>query len=65
MMIFFYVFKNIITNKDNIFFKLFYALLSPYNKNVKISKYVSEVYIYHLRRYMINLRFIFYELLRA
>jgi hypothetical protein len=31
----FYVIKHIIANKDNIFFKLFYALFSPYNKKVK------------------------------
>jgi hypothetical protein len=71
MLIFSYVIKHNITNNNEILHKLFYALFAPYNKKVKIyisesvSLFISEFYIYHLRRYMINLRFIFYESLQA
>jgi hypothetical protein len=39
-------------------YKLFYTWFSLYNKNVNISISVSKFYIYHFRRYMINLMFI-------
>ena len=43
---------------------LMHYLLST-TKKVKISEFISEVYINHWRKYMINLRFIFYESLQA
>jgi hypothetical protein len=46
--------------------KLFYILFAPNNKQgEKIFVSVSKFYIYHLRRYMINLRFTFYEHLQV
>jgi hypothetical protein len=69
MLIFSYVIKHVITNKNKIFHKLFYVLFAPYNKKYKKIWIhiciVSKFYICHLRRYMINLRFTFYELLQA
>jgi hypothetical protein len=66
----FYVIKHIVTNKNKILHKLLYALFAPYNKNgEQISKSVcksaSKLYIYYLRRYMINLRFTINEYLQA
>jgi hypothetical protein len=52
MLIFFYVIKHIITDKNKILYKLFYVLFAPHNrKGEKISEFVSEFYIFHLRRY--------------
>jgi hypothetical protein len=56
MLIFSYVIKHIIINKNKFLHKL-YTLFAPYNKKgEKVSVSVSELYIYHLRRYVINLR---------
>ena len=70
MVIISYIIKHIITNKNKILHKLFYALFAPYNKK-KWKKYRicfrihTEFYIYHLRKYRMNLRFTFYESLQA
>jgi hypothetical protein len=65
MLIFSYVIKHITINKNSFLHKSFYAF-TPYNKKgKKLSESVSEFYIYHLRRYMINLKFTFYESLQA
>jgi hypothetical protein len=67
-MIFSYVIKHVITNKNKVLHKLCYALFAPYNKNWKITEFVYESipnYIYYLRKYRINLRFIFYEFLQT
>jgi hypothetical protein len=44
-------------------YQAYYLLLTTKNMKmfVSISEYVSNFYIYHIRIYMINLRFIFYE----
>jgi hypothetical protein len=65
-----YAIKNIFTNKNKRLYKLFYALFAPYNEKgekifVFISDFVSEFYIYHLIRDIINLSLIFYESLQA
>jgi hypothetical protein len=65
-----YVMKHIIINKNKIIYKLFYTLFALYNKkrwkNICIHiRFVSEIYIYYLRRYMIDLRFTFHESLQV
>jgi hypothetical protein len=40
MLIFSYVIKHIITNKNNFLYKLFYVLFAPYNKKMK--KYLNS-----------------------
>jgi hypothetical protein len=67
MMIFSYVIRHIVRNRNKILHKLFYALFSPFNKNVKISESisVSKFYIYNFRRYTIKLRLNFYEILQG
>jgi hypothetical protein len=51
MLIFSYVIKHIIINKNKILHKLFYALFAPTTRKVKISKSVpesvSEFYVYN------------------
>jgi hypothetical protein len=42
MLIFSYVTKHIMTNKNKILHNLFYALCAPYNKKVKIAEFVFE-----------------------
>jgi hypothetical protein len=54
MQIFSYVTKHIITNKN--LYNLFYALCIQIH---------TKFYIYHLRKYMINMRFTFYGSLQA
>jgi hypothetical protein len=54
LLIFSYVIKHIITEKNKVLHKLFYSLFAPYNRKVKI--FVSEFNIYYLRRYIINLK---------
>jgi hypothetical protein len=62
ILIFSCVIKNIIINKNKILHKSFNILFALYNKKgEKVYVSVSEFYIYHLKTYMINLRFIFYE----
>jgi hypothetical protein len=61
------IFSNVI--KHTIVY-IFYTLFSQYNKkgekiSMSVSISVSKFYIYHLRRYMINLRFSFYESLQS
>jgi hypothetical protein len=60
---------HIIINKNKILYKLFHTLFTPYNKKGKKIciriRFVSEIYIYYLRRYMIDLRFTFHESLQA
>ena len=52
MLIFSYVIKHIIINKNKF---LHYTLFAPYNKKgEKVSVSVFKLYIYHLRRYMIK-----------
>jgi hypothetical protein len=64
--IFFSCYQAHYTNKNKILHKLFYILFAPNNKQgEKIFVSVSKFYIYHLRRYMINLRFTFYEHLQV
>jgi hypothetical protein len=70
MVILCYVLKHIITNENKILHKLFYVLFALYNKkslnNYRICFRIRiEFYIYHLRKYMINLRINFYESLQA
>jgi hypothetical protein len=70
MLLFSYVIKHISTNMNKILHKLFYMLFGPYNtnswKNYRICFWIhTEVYIYYLRKYRMNLRFIFYESLQA
>jgi hypothetical protein len=66
---FYYVIKHIIRNKNKILHKLFYALFALYNKKVKHYRICfrihTEFYIYHLRKYRMNLWFTFYEYLKA
>jgi hypothetical protein len=67
---FFYVIKHISTNTNKILHKLFYVLFAFYNtkswKNYWIYFWIhTEVYIYYLKKYMMNLRFTFYESLEA
>jgi hypothetical protein len=70
MLIFFYVIKHISINMNKILHKMFYVLFGSYNtnswKNYRICFRIhTEVYIYYLRKYRMNLRFIFYESLQA
>jgi hypothetical protein len=70
VLIFYYAIKNIITNKNKMLYKLFYALFTPCNEKgekifVFVSNFVSEFYIYHLRNDMINLSCTFYDSLQA
>jgi hypothetical protein len=70
MLIFSYVIKRISTNMNKILHKLFYVLFASYNtkrwKNYRICFRIhTEVYIYYLRKYKMNLRFNFYESLQA
>ena len=70
MVIISYIIKHIITNKNKILHKLFYALFAPYNKKSEKKYRIcfrihTEFYIYHLRKYRMNLRFTFYESLQA
>jgi hypothetical protein len=70
MLIFSYVIKHISTHMNKILHKLFYVLFAPYNtkrwKNYRIYFRIhTEVYIYYLRKYRMNLRFTFYESLQA
>jgi hypothetical protein len=64
MLIFSYVINNIIVNKNKIWHNC-YTLFGLYNKKVKSIhiQIVSEFYIYHLKTYIIDLRFTFYETL--
>jgi hypothetical protein len=68
MLYFSYVIKHIIINKDT-FLHIFYIICFLQQrrwKNICIHiRIVSKIYIYHLRRYMINLRLTFYEPLQA
>lgn len=66
-MIFSYVIRHIVRNRNKILHKLFYSLFSPFNKNVKISESISisKFYIYNFRRYTIKLRLNFYEILQG
>jgi hypothetical protein len=66
MLIVSYVVTDININKDTILHKFFYELFAPYNKKVKKNlcisiRIASDFYIYHLGKYIINLRFIFNE----
>jgi hypothetical protein len=67
MVILSYVIKHFISDKNKILHKLFCTLFSLYNKKVKNYLYLypncTEFFIYHLRRYMINSRFSFYDTL--
>jgi hypothetical protein len=69
LLIFSYAIKNIITNKNKMLYKLFYMLFAPCNeKGEKIFVFVYDfvfVYIYHLRRDMINLSRTFYNSLQS
>jgi hypothetical protein len=59
MLIFSYVIKHIITDKNKILHKLFYFIcsLQPKMKNQRIYFRIHiEFYIYHLRKYMMNSR---------
>ena len=42
MVIISYIIKHIITNKNKILHKLFYALFAPYKKSEKNTEFVSE-----------------------
>jgi hypothetical protein len=42
MLIFSYIIKHIIINKNKILHKLFYVLFAPYNKKVKHYRFVFE-----------------------
>jgi hypothetical protein len=69
MLISSYVMKHIIINKNKVLYKLFHTLFALDNKkgekNIRIRiRFVSEIYIYYLRRYMIDLRFTFHEYLQ-
>ena len=60
MVIISYIIKHIITNKNKILHKLFYALFAPYNKKSEKKYRIcfrihTEFYIYHLRKYRMNL----------
>jgi hypothetical protein len=70
MLIFSYVIKHINTHMNKILHKLFYVLFAPYNtkrwKSYRIYFWIhTEVYIYYLRKYRMNLRFTFYESLQG
>jgi hypothetical protein len=69
MVIFCYVLKHIITNKNKILYKLFYYYLLPTTKKLKkLSNLFLNLYriLYlSLRKYMMNLRINFYESLQA
>jgi hypothetical protein len=64
----FYVITHIITNKNKFFCKLF-TLYNNKKVNIYIYEFVFEsvfdFYTYHLRIYMINLRFSFDDVLQA
>jgi hypothetical protein len=65
MLIFYYVTKHIITNKNKILHKLFYVLFAPYNKTMKnyqiCFRIHTDFYIFYLRKYMMNLSVTFYD----
>jgi hypothetical protein len=64
MLISSYVTKHIILNKNMILYKFFIHYLLSTIKKVNICihiRFVFEIYINYLRRYMINLRLIFYK----
>jgi hypothetical protein len=66
MLIFFYVIDHIIIYKNIFLHKLIYTLFAPYRKCICIHiKMIPKFYIYYLRIYKINLRFIFYKSVQA
>jgi hypothetical protein len=64
MLIVSYVIKHVIINKNKILHKLFYTLFLLQIIRIYI-RIAPESYMYHLRGYMINLRFIVYKTLEA